>query len=279
MRPDTTTRLVFQNAAQSPLGRITLSGLIRDCVGLVDTPRRVLRAYALVYVLDGGGEYIDPAGVQEVNAGDLLLIFPDVPHTYHRTPGRHWDEFYIVFDGPVFDLWRKEGLITPSRTRYHLDPVDYWRKRMEEIVARPGAARLGTTPGQVCQLQQFIADVLHVTAQAEEEAGQGWLAAACGRLRRHVGGDDAAVRHVAQTLGMSYESFRKRFVRLAGVPPKRFRMQCAIEEACHLLQQRELPLRTIAGRCGFCDEFHLSRRFKQLLGVSPSDFRRQMGIG
>lgn len=279
MRPATTTRLVFQNAAKSPLGRIMLAGSIRNSPGLADLPRRVLGAYALVYVLDGGGEYVDPAGVQEVNAGDLLLVFPDVPHTYHRTAGRHWDEFYIVFDGPVFDLWRSQGLISSSRTGYHLEPVDYWLKRMEEIVLRPGATRLGTTPGQICQLQHLIADVLHVSAQSEDAAGKGWLADACGRLRRHVGGDEAAVHAVAEGLGMSYENFRKRFARLAGVPPKRFRLQCAIEEACHLLQQRDLPLRTIAGRCGFCDEFHLSRRFKQLMGVSPSDFRRQMGIG
>ena len=31
--------------------------------------------------------------------------------------------------------------------------------------------------------------------------------------------------------------------------------------------------REIADRLGFCDEYHFSRRFKQVVGLSPKEFR------
>ena len=53
----------------------------------------------------------------------------------------------------------------------------------------------------------------------------------------------------------------------------------ALDRACELLQEPHLGLKEVAERCGFCDEFHFSRRFKQRLGLSPSDFRRRWLAG
>ncbi len=278
MIPAITTRLLLQNTARSPLGRMTLAGYIRNSSGSPE--RRLLGSYALVYLLEGGGRFRDTSLSLNVRAGDLLLLFPDIPHTYGPGPGQTWSEFYIVFDGPVFDLWRDEGLISPARPVMHLEPIGYWIKRLEETVRGSADTRAGTTPEQICLLQHLLADVLEVARQqAKADEDEAWLARARDRLRASAGGEDAAIEQLAREFGMSYENFRKRFARLGGVPPMRYRMQCVIESVCHLLQQRELPLRTVARRCGFCDEFHLSRRFKQMMGVSPSDFRRQLGFG
>jgi len=41
-----------------------------------------------------------------------------------------------------------------------------------------------------------------------------------------------------------------------------------------MLQQPGSTTRTIAASLGFSDEFHFSRRFKQITGISPREFRR-----
>ncbi len=46
-----------------------------------------------------------------------------------------------------------------------------------------------------------------------------------------------------------------------------------IERAKGLLAGTRLTLRPIAGLCGFCDEFHLSRVFKRHTGFTPGEFR------
>jgi AraC-like DNA-binding protein len=95
-------------------------------------------------------------------------------------------------------------------------------------------------------------------------------------LKQDVPGERFDVEAVARKLGMSYAGFRKRFVRLGGVSPAKFQMQSVIERACELIHRRGPTNRELAGRLGFCDEFHFSRRFKQIVGLSPREFRQQI---
>ncbi len=251
------------------MGQVTLMGTIRDSSGVPATPMRVLGSYAVVYLLGGGGRYEDARGVrEEVAAGDLLLIFPDIAHTYGPLPGGRWDEIYVVFDGPVFDLWRERGVLAPEAPVYHLEPVENWLRRFGEIAA-PGLSPLE----RVCRLQTALADALanyrrDPAAALDEE----WLA----RARALLDADPGAELYVddtARRLGLSPETFRKRFARLAGIPPWRYRMTRVIERACRLVHEGRLTNKEIAAQLGFNDEFHFSRRFKRITGRSPTQFR------
>jgi AraC-like DNA-binding protein/predicted GNAT family N-acyltransferase len=73
---------------------------------------------------------------------------------------------------------------------------------------------------------------------------------------------------------MSYESFRKRFQRETGVSPARYRTLRRIEAARELLRYSpQLTNRQIAETLGFADEYHFSRRFTQIAGSTPRQFR------
>ncbi len=48
-----------------------------------------------------------------------------------------------------------------------------------------------------------------------------------------------------------------------------------VERAQHYLAGSRANLRRIAEECGFSDEFHLSRVFKEHTGLTPSEFRRR----
>jgi AraC-like DNA-binding protein len=75
---------------------------------------------------------------------------------------------------------------------------------------------------------------------------------------------------------MSYDGFRKRFTRATGLPPARYRGTRLIDRACELMQQGALTDRQIAEQLGFCDEFYFSRRFKQVTGRRPRQFRASL---
>ena len=263
------THHLFQTATGSPLGGVTLAGVIRGGPGVAASPMRVLGSYAMVYLLEGSGRYQDAlGGAKEVRKGDLILLFPDVPHAYGPPPEGAWDEIYLVFDGPVFDLWREQAVLRPEAPIYHLEPVEYWLRRLEEIVA-PNLSALE----RLCRLQTVLASVLadfqRDPASAREEE---WLARACALLDADIGGE-LYVENVARRLGLSPETFRKKFARLAGAPPWRYRMTRVIEHACRLVHEGRLTNKEIAARFGFNDEFHFSRRFKQITGRSPTQFR------
>jgi AraC-like DNA-binding protein len=264
------SRQLSQSATGSPLGRITLAGTIRGSPGLPPGPMRILGSYAIVYLVGGGGRFEDALGRrEEVRAGDLLLLFPDIAHRYNPAPGGRWDEIHIVFDGPIFDLWRKRGVLKPDAPIYHLEPLEYWLRRFEETVA-PNLPPLE----RVCRLQSALSGAFtHYERDPAAARDESWLAQACALLASDIGGD-LYVGDVPRTLGMSAETFRKKFARLSGTPPWRYRMTQVIERACRLVHEARLTNKEIAAQLGFNDEFHFSRRFKQITGRSPRAFRR-----
>ncbi len=263
--------------AYSPMGGITLAGQLTASEGTGHNPMRLLGSYAVVYLLAGGGDFSDALGRrQSVSAGDLLLIFPDVPHEYGPKPGGQWDEIYFVFNGPVFDEWRSAGLIDPREPIWHAKPVATWHRRFLAVCAGQhegvSAALL-----ELARLQGVLADFRAAwrPAQARQpEVAPAWLNPVCVELERADVVPDWD--RLAAMAGFSYERFRKRFAELKGVPPARYRLMRLVDQAGLLLTADDRPLRVIAGELGFCDEFHFSKLFKQRTGLSPSAFRQQM---
>jgi AraC family transcriptional regulator len=48
-----------------------------------------------------------------------------------------------------------------------------------------------------------------------------------------------------------------------------------VERAARLLRDTAMPLADVAAACGFCDQSHLARSFRHVLGCTPSDYRRR----
>ena len=250
------------------LGRIIASGVMKDAV--MGPGMRVLSSHTIVYVLEGQAWYRDPQIAETLLVpGDLILLFPGHPHHYdHRSEG-HWKQIYFMFDSPMFDLWTASGLIGPSRPLHHVEPVEYWHKRFASVRGKPPVV-------EILELQMILADVL----LKEESASMAshdleWAAKACSVLEGSLE-DRASLPLVAETLGLSYESFRKRFSRIMNMSPLQYRNRCLIDRVCQLMQETNLSNKEIAYRLGFCDEFHFSHRFKRITGRSPTEFRRTL---
>lgn len=48
-----------------------------------------------------------------------------------------------------------------------------------------------------------------------------------------------------------------------------------VQTACDLLKRTDEPITTIAGKCGFTTLSTFNRNFKQITGVSPSQWRKR----
>jgi AraC-like DNA-binding protein len=279
--------VLLPSQVETPLGRFLLAGAIEDGGGV--GPRRPLRVYgdyALVCLTGGGGAYEDANGVQRrLAAGAVVTVFPELAHWYgpqHKS-GRvePWDEVYLTFAGPAFDLWRGAGLLDPARPVCDAAPAD-WPARFRALIA--DLARPADAAGrvrQVAALQSLAADLLPPGAglPAPDSGGapdvSPWLARARGLLEDGLA-RPADLAAVAAATGVSYETFRKRFQREAGVSPARYRLAKRIEAAQRLLTYApQMTNRQLAEAFGFSDEFHFSRRFREVTGVTPTEFRQQ----
>jgi AraC-like DNA-binding protein len=273
------SHITFNDDLGSALGQVIVAGIVRDSPGIAPLrPVRVLNHYAVVYVTDGGGRFKDQLGFEHrLTPGDLLFLFPGVGHTYGPGQREFWYEIFIVFEGPIFELWQEKGLLNSRRPVLRLEPVDYWANRFKEAVWSVPQSGPDFALVRLCRLQQLLADILVYEQQSGyERIDQVWLAAAKTQLQAnlHKPPDFEAM---AQALGMSYDGFRKRFTRDLGLSPAKYRTLRRMDKACDLLLKEDLTLKEIALQLGFVDEFHFSKRFKQVIGVSPTGFRSLFG--
>ena len=236
---------------------------------------RDLGHYALVYLFEGHGQYCDIRGTQRaLNSGDCFLLFPDIPHHYAPTDNTaDWNEFYIVFEGLVFDVWRKEGLLLESDCFFLLEPVYLWLKRFREVVDRKAIPSPQSSLADLSRLQLLMADILG--NQARKLIGDdewSWLQRAYALISK-ARTERPDFHAMAQTLGVSHDGFRRRFTRLSGRSPMQYHIVQMIDRACKLLYSTRKTGAEISAEIGFCDEYYFSRQFKKITGKSPRAFR------
>jgi len=270
MRNDVFTQIAAPGSPPTAMGRLTGAGYIHRKTGMLDW--RVLDQYALVYVLEGRGRFADAGGpMRAVEAGDLLLLFPEMAHRYGPGDSGTWAELHILFEGPAFDLARADGAMDAAQPVCRLQPIPSWQARLEEAAQAGGLVA-------VTRLLALLAEAA-ATRGGGGDAGQpAWLEAARRLLETELS-RDLPMSEVAARLGLSYETFRKAFEQQAGVSPARYRAGKRMEAARALLLHTPMTGRQIADSLGFPDEFYFSRRFKQASGVSPREFRRRQEPG
>jgi AraC family transcriptional regulator len=120
-----------------------------------------------------------------------------------------------------------------------------------EIERRSGANGTGTgglAGWQIAQVRAFIDKNLHRTI--------------------HIKDLSAVVRRSAA-------HFARSFKHTFGEPPHAYVMRRRFEKASHLMIASSESLSQIALSVGFSDQSHFCKRFKQAIGQSPSNWRRE----
>lgn len=264
---------VVSKPAISELGSILLGGIVRNSPGAGRERLRIYGSYALVYLFEGSGLYRDAGGTHRLlTSGDLIWIFPDLGHEYGPGPAEAWSEFFITFQGPLFDLWRQTALLSEKSPVEHLAPTDYWLERFVTF-GRQLADRNLSGLQVISRLQQLVTDIFDYRADRAAPL-EPWIRRIVADLQ-HPSSTPPDFQALARNSGISYETFRKRFKERLGVSPGAYAQRCRIQAACELLVDRKLTVKEVAGKLGFASEFHFSRVFKKLTGRAPSALIRK----
>lgn len=267
--------VVLRQTATHPFGRLTLAGFHFGFRSRAPMPLRFWDTFAIVYVLAGRARFHDVNGVDlPMGPGDLLLMFPGHGYHYDPDPEQPWSEFWLQFQGPVFDLLQKQGVIDPASPILRLTPVDAWLERFESVARLRPRQRTCDPLLQTCRFLDVLADAI---AHGREQKGGPpqnlWLAQATALLDKHPIAAPVEWNALAKKMGISHDRFRKKFKQFTGTTPANYLLARRLEAACGMLHDRSLGLKEIAALCGFCDLYHFSKRFKQRLQLTPTQYR------
>ena len=93
-------------------------------------------------------------------------------------------------------------------------------------------------------------------------------------IEAHVDGT-LALRHVAESCGLSASHFAHAFKASVGMAPHQWLLHRRVERAKRLLAAARQTLTDIALECGFADQSHFTRVFRKATGCSPGRWKQQ----
>ena len=84
---------------------------------------------------------------------------------------------------------------------------------------------------------------------------------------------ELGLAELCSVAGLSRAHFIREFRRQAGIAPHQYQIHTRVRRARALLNQGA-SVASAAAEAGFCDQAHLARHFRRLIGVSAADYRQ-----
>ncbi|GAA3767105.1 AraC family transcriptional regulator [Streptomyces chiangmaiensis] len=243
--------------------------------------------YELVLITEGSGTRYVGTTVEPYQPGNLMLLGPDLPHTFASEPyeGGMADaavaQFRHDFLGPdFFALPQFRALAAMlERARRGLLFAAAPEPVREQLTGLP---RLGDSATATVALLDVLSQLAQCT-NAVPLTGPGYAPNPDHEARRRI--DDvcqhlqrthtrpvelasiAAIAHMAPT------SFSRFFRRTMGRTLTDYVNQLRIETACRLLTATELPITAVGARSGYQNLSNFNRRFRCMKGMRPREYR------
>jgi AraC family transcriptional regulator len=113
----------------------------------------------------------------------------------------------------------------------------------------------------------------HCFREHEDGLSKQKLRQATEYMQAHLS-EDISLNEIANELGMSQYYFCHLFKRSTGISPHQFLIRQRVDRAKHLLKQPERTVISVALECGFANQSHFARCFRQCTGMNPNQFRK-----
>jgi AraC-like DNA-binding protein len=249
--------------------------------------------YELTLTLNSHGRRYIGDAVAEYDADDLVLVPPDLPHTWASNrsldPAQPQVAIVLWFDGAwarrladccaeyeaIHRLLRRGacGLaFAPRQARAMRDDLDALlaaEPRTRLAAALDLLCRLADAPAQpLASPNAFAARTGGAATGHEPERINRVLALMESRLAEPLRIDDlCAVAH------WSPRSLHRYFVQHLGESVSRHLLRLRIAHACRMLADTRLPVAEVALRSGFGNLAHFNRQFKAARQTTPSAYR------
>jgi iron complex transport system substrate-binding protein len=254
---------------------------IRHCLISQEEPLKEYRLPVSTFLWVSGGKaevtlnntsyHLERFGIFHGGKGTLLSILPLCD----------WLEYYLVlYKEREVPFYKKELIqlikkVNPFQLQYGFspdNPIFFAEQfcRMYENWKTSAVLNLFYGKGALYQLvyeifKEFESDAIRVfqpdgTAMAKRF------------LEEHYG-EQVLMQDISHTLGISISHLRSTFKGRYGVSPQEYLNKVRIDASKEYLRSTDYRLKEIAEYVGFYDEFHMSRLFKKLTGMSPQAYK------
>ncbi len=236
---------------------------------------RKIPDYELIFIIKGRFEYLTRDKKYALSKNDVLCIAPLEEHKLIHLKGQ------ALIGCVHFDLVRADESGTSN----------YVPSPRPETVTRIKNAELFSQLFKECyetfnKFHDHKAALLNSLVKAIWlKLSEDWGQQSSSELSQIVEGmtdylrknlfNDVSRNDLAREFGYSPEHINYIFKKELGITPTQFVNREKILMALNLMQTENLSIREASDRLGFCDQYHFSKSFKRVVGLSPSFFKRK----
>lgn len=235
-----------------------------------------LNEWRLIIITEGKGYYqINDEKLLPLEKHDVLLLKPNTPHRYYPDENEGWKEYWVGFEGKIFDEYLQQTKIKnllPKINYQSLSSIDNILVDMINVMFynKEGSQLL------------LVAEVLHLLGALNHKISNKYLENPIedriNEAKEIIKGDfhgDLTPEDVAEKIGMNYPQFRRMFKGYTGTSPAQFQMDVRLAKAEELLTSTIIPITEIAKVLGFSDTAQFSSFFRKRKGITARDFRNR----
>ncbi|ASA21607.1 helix-turn-helix transcriptional regulator [Paenibacillus donghaensis] len=249
--------------------------------------RNMVNVHSLYWIHEGEGIFLTNVE-HKVQAGMLIYLKPGLKMSMRsqmdaplRMTMLLFDCTELGYDAGWQDVKPIGTLRLPFLSQYCNQQAEeigrlFWGIHQEWL---PGL-NAGTAVSQA--KSQILLHRLHLTVQSDWNLMESGAFAAFEQIKNTLENDykdHHRIGKLAEKHGISASYLRKLFLKYTGMGPKEYHMHIQNQQACRYLVFTDYPVKEIAMLCGYYEEYHFSKIFKLLNGISPTVYRHRQRIG
>ena len=239
---------------------------------------RILKEYQLVYIVQGGG-YFESSSVKrrKIEAGTMILLFPNEWHTYEPDKETGWYEYWVGFRGVHIDKRVKNGFFSPKNPIYQIGFSSSIVGLYEDIINYAKEEKAGYQQ-IISSIVLFILGSVYYKNRNEvftDSFAINKINDARAIMKQEIE-NNISPEKIAKDLGVSYSWFRKAFKQYVDVSPAQYQANLKYLRSKELLDSTDMNITEIAYKLNFESASQFSTFFRKREGIPPLQYRRDL---
>lgn len=235
----------------------------------------------LTWIVRSRGRRFVGDSIENYRDGDLVLVGPNLPHTWHSEPGRGQEavvaQFAPDFLGPLPELLGLRRLVERAGRGLAFGPraLRSVAKPLEALVDVDGLPRLRLLL-EILERLAAARDARPLSSRPFSEPRRGDMERidrVCRFLAERFA-EEVRLPDAAAVAHLSVPAFCRFFKARTGKTLVEYLNELRIGRACLLLMETDRSVSDICYASGFNNLSNFNRRFRALKRVSPLEFRR-----
>ncbi len=247
--------------------------------------------YEVNIILRGEGQHYIEDSHCDVSEGHVFIIPPMIRHGYDQP--NNPDVIHVLIRTSFLERYAMELRSLPGfhalfeiepALRSSYDPSIFLRLTKEQLsgllptweALHDACCRGDDVPANALTLLLIARLCACAWQRGGEDAsadGRTLVIACMEYLRTHLA-ERIALHDLTERFHVSRSALLRRFRQVSGESPMRYLLRCRVERAAELLKTTDVPIAQVASACGFFDQSHLARAFREAQGVTPMQYRK-----